>query len=67
MYALGNGYKCEISHSCDNSCDVNAECIFDTSSRGYVCQCKKGWTGDGQTCQQTSKVLFYIELFLFYW
>ncbi|MPC21633.1 Thrombospondin-3a [Portunus trituberculatus] len=31
-------------------CDVNAECVRPFGLDRYICKCKVGWAGDGQTC-----------------
>src|SRR5688572_9161216 len=33
-----------------DDCDVNATCVDQDGSPGFMCACNVGWSGDGVTC-----------------
>ena len=43
----------------ENSCDVNALCSNTPGS--YVCRCKRGFDGDGQTCVGKSTSTVFVN------
>ena len=40
-----------------NTCDVNADCIYDPATGTYVCRCRGGYQGDGYVCQLFGKFI----------
>ncbi|CAJ0577158.1 unnamed protein product, partial [Mesorhabditis spiculigera] len=38
---------------CDR-CDTNAQCVFDSHNRRFVCECVSGYMGDGLSCVQVA-------------
>lgn len=34
-----------------NICDSNAECVYNYETRRYECQCREGFSGDGEVCE----------------
>lgn len=39
-----------------NTCDVNADCIYDPATGAHVCRCRSGYQGDGYVCQLFGKL-----------
>ncbi len=52
-----------VESTCNQVCDVNAECVLDdnTGSGDSVCRCKMGYYGDGQICTPIGTMLFFIK------
>ena len=38
-----------------DTCDINAECVYDFYEGKYVCQCADGFSGDGYYCSDTGE------------
>lgn len=47
-------------------CDINAQCLYDSSSQRYKCVCNAGYEGDGRICTTSAGtycVLSHLYLF----
>ncbi|XP_071534542.1 nidogen [Panulirus ornatus] len=55
----GGGRRQSVSCNEVNNCHPNAQCIYDSYSRTYTCQCNAGFDGDGYHCSELGKCYTY--------
>ena len=53
----------------DDRCDVNAQCVYNSVDDHYLCQCHRGYVGDGLECsreqqRETPGTSIYFHLYL---